>query len=116
MNRIGLLIALGIAAAVGLIFGIFPGLDIALSRPFFERVDDAHNAFALRINPTVMLLRQSGMWVVTALVAPAVLALLLKLAMPRRRMLIPGRAAIFLTATLALAPGLVTNVVLKDYW
>jgi lipid A 4'-phosphatase len=116
MNRTGLLIALGIAAVVGLIFGFYPDLDLRISRPFFERVDDAHNVFALRINPTVMFLRQSAMWVVTALVAPAVVALLLKLVMPERRMLMPGRAAVFLTVTLALGPGIVTNIVLKDHW
>jgi membrane-associated PAP2 superfamily phosphatase len=110
------LLALGIAAVVGLIFGFYPDLDLRLSRPFFERVDEAHNAFALRINPAVMFLREASMWVVTALVAPAVLALVLKLVMPRWRMLIPGRAALFLIATLALAPGIVTNLVLKDYW
>jgi membrane-associated PAP2 superfamily phosphatase len=116
MNRTGLFIALGIAAVIGLIFGLYPDLDLRLSRPFFERVDAAHNAFALRINPTVMFLREAGMWVVTALVAPAVLALVLKLVMPRWRMLIPGRAALFLITTLALAPGIVTNLVLKDHW
>lgn len=116
MNRTGLWIALGIAAVIGLIFGVFPDLDLRISRPFFEHVDAAHNAFALRINPAVMLLREGGMWVVAGLVAPAVLALLLKLAVPRWRMLVPGRAALFLTLTLALAPGLVTNLILKDYW
>ena len=40
----------------------------------------------------------------------------LKLILPWRPMLIAGRAAVFLIATLALAPGLMANVVLKDYW
>ena len=31
-------------------------------------------------------------------------------------MLIPARAVVFLIATLALAPGLVANVILKDNW
>ena len=36
--------------------------------------------------------------------------------MPRTRMLISGRAIVFLISTMLLAPGLVTNVVLKDHW
>ena len=35
---------------------------------------------------------------------------------PRRRMLIPGRAIVLMVTTLALGPGLVTNVILKDGW
>ncbi len=52
----------------------------------------------------------------TLLVAPAIVALLFKLILPRRKLLISGRAIIFLIATLALAPGLVANVLLKDHW
>jgi membrane-associated PAP2 superfamily phosphatase len=110
------LIALGVAAVVGLIFGIFPDLDLRISRPFYENIDSANNAFALRIHPTLMVLREAGMWVVAALVAPAIFALVLKLILPRRRMLVSARAIIFLTTTLMLAPGLVANVALKDHW
>ena len=53
---------------------------------------------------------------IAALAAPAFIALAIKLVLPRRRMLIPARAALFLIATLALGPGLVTNVILKDNW
>ncbi len=35
---------------------------------------------------------------------------------PRRKLLVSGRAILFLTATLALGPGLLVNVVLKDHW
>ena len=43
-------------------------------------------------------------------------ALIWKLILPRRKLLISGRAILFLTATLALGPGLFVNVVLKDHW
>jgi len=36
--------------------------------------------------------------------------------LPKRKLLVPGRAVIFLIATLALGPGLLVNVVLKDHW
>jgi lipid A 4'-phosphatase len=115
MNRTGLIVALAVAVAIGLVFGLAPELDLAFMRPFHD-VDRGGNNFGLRIDPQVMFLRESSMWLVTALVAPAVAALAIKVVLPRRRMLIPGRAAVFLLATLALGPGVVTNVVLKEHW
>ena len=56
------------------------------------------------------------MWIVSVIAAPAFIALAIKVLRPRGKLLIAGRAMVFLIATLALAPGLVTNVVLKDYW
>lgn len=115
MNRTGLFIALGIAAVVGFVFGIFPELDLMVSRPFYEIVSGG-NTFGLRIHPVVMGLRESGMWLVAALVAPAALALAMKIILPRKRLLVSARAILFLTTTLMLGPGVVTNLVLKDYW
>src|SRR5581483_1676175 len=54
-------------------------------------------------------------WVVGVLVVPAFLAIALKLILPRRPMLIPGRAAVFLIVTVALGPIVVANG-LKDHW
>ncbi len=113
MNRTGLMIAISIAAVVGLAFGIAPEFDLRISAPFY---DPAKKDFTLRWWPTLGFLRDAAMWVVAALVAPAVIALAAKLLSPRRRLLIAGRALVFLIATLALAPGLVTNVLLKEYW
>lgn len=116
MNRTGLIVALAIAAVAGALFGIFPGLDLAVAGYFHGFVDGANNTFALRLYPPVMLARDAGLWVGTILVAPAVIAVVVKLILPRRKMLIPGRAALFLIATMALGPGLLVNVVLKDHW
>ena len=113
MNRTGLLIALALAAAVGLLFGFFPRLDLDLERPFF---DPAAGGFWFSFHPVSNALRDLSRWLVTLLVAPAVLAILAKLVLPRRPMLIPGRAAVLMVVTLALAPGLVTNVLLKSHW
>lgn len=116
MNRTGLIVALCIAAVTGLVFGIYPELDLAVARYFHGFVDDSRNAFSWRIYPPLMLARDAGLWIGTILVAPAVAAVVIKLLLPRRKMLIPGRAAVFLIATLALAPGLLVNVLLKDHW
>jgi lipid A 4'-phosphatase len=116
MNRTGLIVALAIAIAVGLAFGLYPELDLAVSRYFYGFVDANQNAFAWRLYPPAMLARDIGLWVGTILVAPAVAALVIKLILPRRKLLMSGRAILFLMATMALGPGLLVNVVLKDHW
>jgi len=116
MNRTGLIIALAIGGIAGLIFGLFPQLDLAISRPFHDHVDSIGNVFAWRTYVPLMRARDIGLWVGTVLVAPAVLSLLLKLILPERKMFVSGRAAIFLIVTMALGPGLLVNVLLKDHW
>ena len=113
MNRTSLLVALALAAAVGLTFGLFPQLDLDLARPFF---DPAADGFWGRFDPVLNGLREANRLIVTLLAAPAVLALIGKLVLPRRRMLIPGRAAVLMVTTLAIGPGIVTNSILKDHW
>ena len=115
MNRTGLLIALAIAAIVGLLFGLYPELDLRISRIFHEHVVGG-NAFGWRIYPPLMLARNAGLWIGTLLIAPFLVALAIKLILPRRKLLLSGRAILFLAATLALGPGLLVNVILKDHW
>jgi lipid A 4'-phosphatase len=113
MNRIGLLIALALAAAVGLLFGFFPELDLDLAGLSF---DPSAGGFWGRLDPVLNGLRDLTRLIVTLLVAPALLALIGKLVLPRRPMLIPGRAVVLMIVTLALGPGLVTNSILKNHW
>jgi membrane-associated PAP2 superfamily phosphatase len=113
MNRTGLVLALAIAAVAGLTFALFPELDLAIARPIY---DPAQQEFPLRFHPWLVWLRHESMFVVTALVAPAAVALAVKLLLPFTRMLMSGRAAVFLVATLILGPGLLVNVTMKDYW
>jgi membrane-associated PAP2 superfamily phosphatase len=115
MNRTGLLIALGIAAVTGLLFGFYPDLDLRVARYFFGFTDGSNN-FSWRIYPPLMIARDAGLWVGTLIIVPAVAALIWKLILPRRKLLISGRAILFLTVTLALGPGLFVNVILKDHW
>jgi len=115
MNRTGLIVALGLAVIVGVIFGLFPQLDLMISAPFNAWVGKGVNFFA-HIYPPFMLLRDIGLWVGAVIIIPVVAALLFKLLLPRRRLLMSGRAIVFLISTLALGPGLLANVVLKDHW
>jgi membrane-associated PAP2 superfamily phosphatase len=72
--------------------------------------------FYTRAYSPLMLARDFGLWVGVAVIVPVLAALALKLLLPRRRLLISGRAIVFLVTTLALGPGLLTNVILKDHW
>lgn len=113
MNRTGLAIALAIAGVVGVLFAWHPEWDLAISGLFYDA--DKRN-FPLLFVRSLHHLRDGAQWVVAALAAPAALALAVKLVLPRRRMLISARAAVFLLGTLAIGPGLLVNVTLKDYW
>jgi lipid A 4'-phosphatase len=113
LNRTGLVIALAVAAIAGTVFALHPELDLAISRLFYDA--DKHD-FPLRFVRSLYRLREAAQWMVAAFAAPAVVVLIVKLIVPRRRMLISARAVVFLLATLALGPGLLVNVTLKDYF
>lgn len=116
MNRTGLIVALVIAAIVGTVFGLFPELDLAIAAPFYAMTNANHDVFAWRLSPALNNARDAGLWVGTVLVAPAIVAVIMKLVVPRRKMFISGSAAIFLMLTMAAGPGLLVNVILKDHW
>jgi lipid A 4'-phosphatase len=113
MNRTGLVIALAIGAVVGVVFAVWPQLDVAISRLFFN---EAYRVFPVQYSLVARHLRDLFTYAIAALVAPAFIALAIKVVLPRRRMLISARAALFLIVTIALAPGLMANVILKDNW
>jgi len=112
MNRAGLVAALAIAALVGGVFAVYPQLDLKIASLFY---DPATRTFAAN-GDWVPYVRDAATLLITAIVAPAFFALVGKLIMPKRRMLIPGRAALFLSLTLILGPFLLANIILKDHW
>lgn len=114
MNRTGLTIALAVAGIVGVICAVDAQLDLDLAAPFFHRAPPT--LFAVNAQPWVQVARWMARALIALLALPGFLAILGKLMLPERPMLISGRAALFLLTTLALGPGLVTNVVLKDHW
>ena len=75
-----------------------------------------HTGFGLRFAPHLEDLRQLGTWIVIAVAAVPIIALLVKLVLPQRPLLIRGRAIILMISTLVLFPGLLVNVALKDHW
>jgi lipid A 4'-phosphatase len=116
MNRTGLICALAIAVVAGMLFGLYPELDLRVARHFHAVETANHDVFALRLYPPLIWARNLGVWISVLLVAPAVGALVIKLILPWRRLLMPGRAVVFLIATIILAPGIMANVVLKEHW
>lgn len=113
MNRIGLAAALCVAVVVGVAFGIDPQLDLDVSALFFDAKTHAWMASG---KIWFEYAREAARILITLVVAPAGLAIAGKLIFPRARMLIPGRAALLLVASMALGPGLLANTILKDHW
>lgn len=113
MNRTGLFIALGLALAIGLVFGIYPELDLKLAALFY---DSATKSFPLKLNTLAAFARDGAMWIAWGIALPAIVALLVKLIRPDRPLLIPGRAIMFLLVTLTLSAGILTNLTFKSYW
>jgi lipid A 4'-phosphatase len=113
MNRTGLFIALGLALVIGLLFGIFPELDLKLAALSY---DAATRSFPLKASSVAAFARDAAMWVAWALALPALGAIIAKLFRPDKPMLIPGRAAVFLVVTIILSAGVLTNLTFKSYW
>jgi membrane-associated PAP2 superfamily phosphatase len=111
MTRAGLLAVLAIALFGGALFAVYPQFDLTLSHYLF-----AHVAPGFKAGTTMTVLREAARFVVTLVAAPAFVAVALKLLAPQRAMLIPARAALLMIASLAIGPGLVSNVILKDHW
>src|SRR5262245_35869033 len=109
----GLVIALIIGAVTGLVFGIFPNLDLAISDLF---LDHSRGKFTPRLATFIFYARELGRCIVGAFVLQAVIALVIKLFLTNARMLMPGRAVVLIITTFLLAPGLIANVLLKDHW
>src|SRR5450631_1261042 len=113
MNRTGLFIALALALVIGLLFGIYPELDMKLAALFY---DATSRSFPLKLNAVAALARDGSMWIAWAIALPAIVAWVVKLVRPDRPLLISGRAIVFLLATLTLSAGILTNLTFKSYW
>jgi membrane-associated PAP2 superfamily phosphatase len=116
MHRTGLIVALAVGGIAGLVFGLMPWLDLRVAALFHAITDANGNAFAWRLSPTLILVHDIALKAGFVLLLPVVVAVVWKLIVPRRPMLISARAAVFLIVTMLLGPGLLVNVALKDHW
>lgn len=113
MNRTGLLIALAVGAVVGAVFGIFPQLDLKIASLFYDPVT---RRFPMQASHVAGIARDAAMWVTWAFALPALVSLAVKIVWPRRRMLISPRVTLFLTLSIILTAGIISNAGFKTYW
>src|SRR6201991_611701 len=113
MNRTGLFIALGLTLVVGLLFGLYPELDLKIAALFF---DAATKTFPLKASTWASIARDGAMWVAWALVMPALISFVVKLLRPVKPLMISGRAMVFLIVTMLLSAIVLSNIVFKGYW
>src|SRR4051794_13692017 len=113
MNRTGLFIALAIGISTGLLFGIFPQLDLSIAHMFY---DSTGKHFVLGPVGFAEHLRRAAMWLAWGLAVPAIVAPFLKLLRPDKPLLVPGRAVIFLVTSLLLTAIVLPNIIFKEHW
>ena len=113
MNRTGLFIAIGLSLVVGLLFGLYPELDLKLAAMFY---DVANKTFPLKVNAIAAVVRDAAMWIAWGFALPSIAALVVKMIRPDRPLLVSGRAIVFLLVTLLLSAGVLTNLGFKSYW
>lgn len=113
MNRLAAIVVLIIGIVAGIVFGFFPDLDLKVAEFFY---DATSKDFPFRLNPSLEAIRHlcvglvwfiflfSVLWNLTwAWVRPA-----------KRRA--SSQAVIFLILSMAIGPGLLVNVGLKNNW
>jgi len=105
------LVALGILT--GAIFAIAPAIDLRVASYLLAVAAQNHASPFFRFAAFV---RDVGPFVVTAAVAPAAAALIMRVMRSRQPALMSSRAALFVILSLVLGPGLLVNGVLKETW
>ncbi|MFG1398084.1 phosphatase PAP2 family protein [Roseixanthobacter pseudopolyaromaticivorans] len=108
-----LFFALVTGAAVAILFTVFPRWDLAITGLFW---DAGSRSFQVAASPIGKMLRSAGNIIPWLFAGPAFVAIILKLLFPGAPMFMPARAALFLALSMALAPGLLVNGVLKEHW
>jgi membrane-associated PAP2 superfamily phosphatase len=113
MNRTGLIIALVLSVVFGLLFGLYPELDLKITAYFY---DAATKTFPIKSVTGAEAARNAAMWVSWALALPALIALIVKLARPVKPLMMSGRKMVFLLVTILLSAILVSNAGFKSHW
>ncbi|MBY0382608.1 MAG: phosphatase PAP2 family protein [Xanthobacteraceae bacterium] len=113
MNRTGLFIALTLALVFGLIFTVYPTLDLSIAARFYN---PQTKIFPMGQVHWAILARNAAMWLAWAFVIPSILAIVVKLFRPVRPLMIPGRKILFLLGSILISAVLLSNVTFKTYW
>lgn len=110
-RRDAAMLAAAAVLAVSAYFLAFPGVDLAVSRLFYR----PEAGFVLAQDSFLRGLRRSSTLVLGLLIL-TVLGRLAWRAILRRPLGAAARRAVFVLAALAVGPGLVVNMLLKDLW
>jgi lipid A 4'-phosphatase len=102
-----------VGLAVGLVFGLWPALDLAVSGLFY---DEAQRNWPWTRDPVLMAIRDFNAFTTRAIIAAAIIAFVFAVAGGRSFTFMSARVTALLLATLIAAPGLVANAVLKSHW
>jgi membrane-associated PAP2 superfamily phosphatase len=113
LARISFIILAALGILTGIIFAVDPSLDLQAASFFRYLVFQPEFRPFDSINEIV---RQTGPLVIVAAIAPAVVAVVIKIFWPMRPTRMSARAALFLIVSLALGPGLLVNGLLKEGW
>ena len=114
MNRTGLFIALGLSLVIGLLFGIFPELDLKLAALFY---DPASKSFPLKQNGLAAFARDAAMWIAWALALPALIAIVGKAGAAGPADAGSGtRGGVPAGHASCSPPVVLTNLTFKSYW
>lgn len=113
MNRTGLFIALAISIVGGLLFGLYPELDLKIAAYFY---DATAKTFPMKASTWAEIARNAAMVVAWMFVLPALISLIVKLIRPVKPLMMSGRAMTFLLVTMLLSAIVLSNVVFKGYW
>lgn len=98
--------------AACLVFAIFPGFDLAVTRLFYDPQAGGFGAEHFR---ALQVLRDA-IWNMFYLVAILVLVFGVHALASRRDLQVPGRIWGFAVTLVLLAPGLIVNLILKAHW
>jgi len=93
-------------------FLLWPAVDIATSALFYQ----PGVGFVAATDPALIALRRSNDVAMITIVAALLASLAVKLRRPDRPSIIAPSHGLFLMATLALGPGILVNLVLKNHW
>jgi lipid A 4'-phosphatase len=111
--RTSLITLVFLGVLTGVIFAADPSLDLRAASFFY---DLAAQPGTRRLDRVIETVRQVGPLLIIGATVPAVVTLVTRTFWPQRPALIPTRVALFLIMSLALGPGLLVNVVLKEGW
>ena len=111
--RISFITLTMLGIVVGLVFALDPSLDVKTASYLLVVATRPDMGAIIAV---LEFLREIGPLLIVAAIAPAAVAVAIKMLWPRRPAPMTSRAALFLLGSLAIGPGLLVNGGLKEGW